>query len=396
MAGRHVRVGRGRAPDRPLVTAARPPFPRVVFRTHDRAGSLIWRVIWPCKALTQQGYFAEHYPILSQRGAERAVGTDAVVLTRLSWLSPDLHVAEEAVASQHAQGRPVFMEMDDDLVSVDCRPQLHLLGALQGMTPRQVDAQILGRLESLHRLDGCTVTTPALAAVVRGLTDTPVVAIPNAIDWDWWQEVLAEAPARDPRLTIGWAGGKRLPADTAELAVAWARVARRYPHVAFKLAGYEAPDLAAAVPADQRILAPWLPIDRYPEAYAGIDIGCCPLADTPFNRCKTAVKAFEYAALGAAVVASPTVYGPVLGDGRLGLLATTADDWEAALCTLVEDRHQRFVLAARWAKRVRERHSLPGQAQAWVRGWSDLIQQARARHGLRPGRALVAAGMYHG
>ncbi|HYW24700.1 MAG TPA: glycosyltransferase, partial [Terriglobales bacterium] len=98
----------------------------------------------------------------------------------------------------------------------------------------------------------------------------------------------------------------------------------------------------------------------------------------------------------AAVVASPTVYAAALGPDKFGLLADTADAWEDALCRLIEDQALRFTLAARWAKRVRERHSLPGQAGAWPRAWANLIGAARARLGLRRGPPLVAHGMYRG
>jgi hypothetical protein len=40
-----------------------------------------------------------------------------------------------------------------------------------------------------------------------------------------------------------------------------------------------------------------------------VDIGCCAVADTPFSRAKTPIKAWEYAAAGAAVVATPALYG---------------------------------------------------------------------------------------
>lgn len=392
------RRGADRVVERPpaLPDAARAPFPRVFFATQDRSGPLIWRCLWPAAALVRQGYYVAHGRLQNPRSAQNAVGTDAIVFNRMSWLGTELPQGEAFIAEQHRQGRVLLFEMDDDLISIDCREQLHLLGAQEGLSPGEVDDAILRRLESIHRLDGVTVTTEHLAGVVRGLTDTPVAVVPNAIDWAWFQDVSLGAPRQDRRLTIGWAGGRRLEADTAPLAEAWRRVARRYPHVAFKVAGYQAPDLLAAVPEAQRIAARWEPLDRYARAYAGIDIGCCPLADTPFNRCKTPVKAYEYAAMDAAVVASPTVYAAALGPDKFGLLADTADAWEDALCRLIEDQALRFTLAARWAKRVRERHSLPGQAGAWPRAWANLIGAARARLGLRRGPPLVAHGMYRG
>ena len=54
----------------------------------------------------------------------------------------------------------------------------------------------------------------------------------------------------------------------------------------------------------------------------GWDVGLAPLADTAFNRCKSAIKTLDYAALGLAVVASDVAaYRGSLADGPGGMLA---------------------------------------------------------------------------
>jgi hypothetical protein len=69
------------------------------------------------------------------------------------------------------------------------------------------------------------------------------------------------------------------------------------------------------------------------------DIGIAPLADTAFNRCKSALKALDYGALALPVLASDRdVYRGSLADGPGGwLLPDDEGAWFVALARLVRD-----------------------------------------------------------
>ena len=56
-----------------------------------------------------------------------------------------------------------------------------------------------------------------------------------------------------------------------------------------------------------------------------------PLADTAFNRCKSSIKTLDYAAIGAAVLASELdVYRGSVADGPGGMLVPNrAEAWYA-------------------------------------------------------------------
>lgn len=109
------------------------------------------------------------------------------------------------------------------------------------------------------------------------------------------------------------------------------------------------------VGADQAITAPW--IDHRPwslttehEALASFDIGIMPLPNSPWAQGKCGYKVLRYFAAGVPVVASPVGVAPSLIGQRRGLLATSHEDWHAALTELIGDvqgRRERG-LNARW------------------------------------------------
>ena len=81
----------------------------------------------------------------------------------------------------------------------------------------------------------------------------------------------------------------------------------------------------------------------------GWDIGLAPLLDTPFNACKSPIKAMDYAALGmVALVSDSPVYRGCLADGSAGqLVCNNPAAWYAALDRLVRDPDKRRTIAAR-------------------------------------------------
>lgn len=82
--------------------------------------------------------------------------------------------------------------------------------------------------------------------------------------------------------------------------------------------------------------------ESYVENLRG-DIGLCLLADTEFNRCKTAIKAVEYAFRGIPTIAdNVTPYKEYIIDGETGFLVNSPDEWLEALETLASNPDLRY------------------------------------------------------
>jgi len=350
--------------------------PRVLSLVGDESGCALWRVWQPCRFLRLHGYPCDwahvKHPWLIDVPLEHY---QAVVLCRLAWHRAERRRAEGWLKALRKQGRRIFFECDDDLFSRFMIDQ-QLARADREKSEPELEADREASLWMLRHADGVTVSTQYLATTVRRFTDAPVEVIPNAIDAEWFLGRQRGVKRLVPNVVIGWAGGGRPDGDLEQMAIAWGRIARRSPQVMFQVLGHQPPAVARHVPPERVIRIGWLPVDDYPAGLVGIDVGCCPLEDTPFNRSKSAVKAFEFALSGAAVVASPTVYGKAVRDCVTGLLASTADEWEQALAGLVENEPVRTMFARHLERDVLERWSLKQHYWKWPAAWQRLMEAA--------------------
>jgi hypothetical protein len=98
------------------------------------------------------------------------------------------------------------------------------------------------------------------------------------------------------------------------------------------------------------------------------DIGLAPLADTPFNGCKSAIKVMDYTALGLAVLASdvPAYRGVPGGE----TVENTTAAWGEALSLMIRDRVARRRLAARGGEWLRASGTLAARSEVWREGWT--------------------------
>jgi glycosyltransferase involved in cell wall biosynthesis len=358
----------------------------------DRTGPSLWRVLQPFTALQKAGYrcgwdFQDAHGIGSV-----APLFDGYLLSRMAWKPTERRLAEHWFRMIRRAGKVVIYDADDDIFTSTLSFRTVELGWAAGRSFAELEAERFERIWAMQQCDGVTVSTQRLATVVRSYTDKPVIVVPNAIDVPWFRRVLFQYPesgSKEPvdrvrrrqHTTIGWAGGRRPDADLAPMATAWGRIAERFSQVTFVVQGHVAPVITDRVPSERRTILPWMPLEQYPAGLVEIDIGCAAVTDDRFNRCKSAIKAMEYAVAGAAVVATPTIYSQVIEHGRTGYLAETADEWEAALAELVSRPALRAMIARRLLRVVERKCSLRENLWRWPAAWSAIAEDARVRRG---------------
>lgn len=339
-------------------------------------GDYHWRLGRPFARLREAGVDAQvcwldddQMPIVSVTGR-------VVVLQRVTVKGDGPEAARAWTDRLRAAGAlAVIYELDDDELTGAEADHLAASMPMGAADRAALDATRQALLWTLEACDGATVSTEPLAEVVRRFTDRPVIVVPNAIDVDWFRERLPARAAWADHLTIGWTGWRRPDADLEPMAVAWGRIAQRYPDVRFVVAGHQADVIyRQPIDLDRIIRLPIAPLDSYPAMYQ-VDIGCCAVADTPFSRCKSPIKAWEYALAGAAVAATPTLYADDVFSR--GLIAETADEWENYLALLIEQPKVREACAREMLRHVYAEHGLTTQLHRWNDAYREIVARVR-------------------
>lgn len=230
----------------------------------------------------------------------------------------------------------VVYETDDDMLQVNPSGLPHLDDERMRETIRRC----------LRLADLVTVSSEPLASQVRRYNDN-VRVLPNFID----EGLLNIVRPRRPRLTLGWAGGPSHLVDMVTVAEPLTRVLERNPQVDMHFMGF---DYSPLVGRDCR-LSGWKQNvwDYY--NLIDFDIAVIPIADKPFNRSKTPIKALEMAALGIPVVASNLPpYSEFVADGKTGYLVSSATEWERRLDELIHDEAARAELGANAKEQARD------------------------------------------
>jgi hypothetical protein len=286
----------------------------------DADGVGYYRLRLPLEELERRGHLVQHATVLPFRPGLRPP----------SHVLVGQRVSNEGASAQWraAAGdvRRVF-EIDDDLLNVD--------SSSSSSFAFYADRATRGRLlENLRSADAVTVSTPYLAEVIRGeygvtapvyRVTAPVYVTPNCLD----PAVLELAPVMQAGpMTIGWAGSDTHAGDFAHVRGPLRRFFARHPGIGMTFMGV---DYRHVVGAPWGRLVPWTPIWADPAAYMrrlDWQVGLAPLAPTQFNRCKSALKALEYAARGIVVIASDVEpYREFVRHGVTGFLVKRDHEW---------------------------------------------------------------------
>jgi len=212
--------------------------------------------------------------------------------------------------------RRIYIDWDDDLASVGS----HNIA----VTPKATAHAI----EALRRADAVIVTNSTLAGRVKKF-NRDIRIVPNyirAADWPRPQQ------ADDSNIWLVLAGSQSHDLDWQIVTKAIRKVKEQRPQVKLRVLGYLPAYLSAL--CDSHV--PWtLSLEEYRASLYGAHIGLAPLPDSAFNRCKSPIKAYEYALAGMAVIGSPTQYQTILDN--TGIVARTESEWLSAIFAYVDD-----------------------------------------------------------
>jgi hypothetical protein len=320
---------------RPAVPPARPM--KIFFWSASEAdGTWIYRCKMPMDELNRLGHEVHGGTQIGPWARDEA---DIIVGQRVCMQGPSAlwqTMCRHRTAT--GQGGMVY-EVDDDLFDINAK--VNPMGRLfLNPTVRQ------NMIDNIRAAHACTVSTAPLRDVLlrhRGGRE-PVAVLPNAVR----SETLGITRQRPPaRATMyGWQGSDTHAEDWEVCRAAVVAVlSEDFRHVRLRFLG--GPQSIEGIVGGPKVDAMgWTTdIHEHYQRVADFDVTLAPLANTKFNRSKSALRVQESLALGVPVVASdvPSYRGWVGGGGLLVRPSTAA--WVDALRAM-QDPARRADMAA--------------------------------------------------
>jgi hypothetical protein len=127
-----------------------------------------------------------------------------------------------------------------------------------------------------------------------------------------------------------------------------------------------------ALPTANKTFHAWLPHSQYLDLMGSCVVSLAPMEDRPFWDCKSDVKFLDAASRGVLTIASPTVYGETITDGRNGLIAHKLPDWRRLLVLALSDPAGRKEKAQRAWQYVRDERMFADQIPERRQWYMDL------------------------
>lgn len=223
-------------------------------------------------------------------------------------------------------------ELDDNLLELDpAQPTIYNI-----FMPH-----VAGTKANIAAADVVTVSTPALAELVRPLNPNAVV-LPNCASDDWLapRGLPPRHPELDP-ITVGWAGSFFHEQDWPGIPSVLAEYSIAEPRAKFHMIGADYTQGAV-----RTWVTGWSTVDNYLRSL-DFSVGIGPLSPAVCNGYKSHCKALEYAARGAVpVMQARGQYVDFIDHGVNGFLIHDMDEWVPYLLELSDDNLRNSMAAA--------------------------------------------------
>lgn len=320
---------------------------RVAYLADRNTANGFYRAVGPMTNLAYRGHDVRQLPTTGAPSAEPVRDVDVLLIHRYT----DARALMLARAAK-AHGAAVIWDDDDDGGALPSGTAVH----------RKYGGIVWERrLKELRRLLPMVdlVTTPSahLCERMLGYGARRTRAIENFV-----AGLFLEAPDRRSagRTTVGWVAANEHQIDTERVPVLTAlqQLLDERSDVEIRSVG-----VGLGLHGDRYVSVKRVPILDLSTELTRFDVGIAPLADIPFNRARSNVKLKEYAACGAAWLASPVGPYAAMGEREGGRLV--ADDrWYEQLVRLVDRPRERRKLQKRGAKWV-SGQTIERSGEAW-------------------------------
>jgi glycosyltransferase involved in cell wall biosynthesis len=194
-----------------------------------------------------------------------------------------------------------------------------------------------------------------------------VVRVDEAVDTSYYTRKTGYDLADPP--TLVWAGQPLNYKYLAMLEKPLARLAKRFD---FQVKIVSRTPYRLSSPGIKTVWIPYSPHDEM-DHIRSADIGLMPLKDGPYQRAKGNYKTKVYMASGLPLVCSPVGMNiEFISDGETGLFASSAEEWEEKLGSLIGDRALRERLGCAARRSVDERYSMERLGPKMVEAFASV------------------------
>lgn len=210
-----------------------------------------------------------------------------------------------------------------------------------------------------------------LRDAVANHTDADRVrVVPTCVDPDRYPLAAHASPGAE----LVWVGSSSTLRGLETVRPLLEELGRRVPGLRLKLVC----DRFLALDNLPVLACPWSEASEA-KAIAASDIGVSWIPDDDWSRGKCGLKVLQYMAAGLPVVANPVgVQTEMVRHGETGFLATTAEEWCAAVRTLACDPDLRRRMGRAGRQRVEEEFSVRAGAGRWLAILASLQQKGAA------------------
>lgn len=229
------------------------------------------------------------------------------------------------------------------------------------------------RVDAILRVAAIVVAGNEYLATYARQFNEQVVVIPSVVDTDLYLPPAGDRHPGDDRVIIGWIGSDPNRGDLSLMRHVFDWLGERYgEQVILRIVSDRPLEMETRL---RKEFVPWT-LSRSRAELQQFDIGIMPLEDTEWNRSKCGFKLIQYMAVGVAAVASPVgVNQEIVINAKTGYLATTVNEWQQRLASLIEGIQVRAQMGHAARQRVEQHYSVKAVLPRIV----DALQHGASR-----------------
>ena len=248
----------------------------------DQTGDTLHRMRWPAEQLADQRECWAVVNIDAQHPARHHLARNADLLVLFQ--SHDTTLLP-IIAERRARDLPTLVEYNDNFYQP---PAASPVAADWSKPP------LWGVYEQfMQASSGIIVTGAGLEQLFTGKFAKPVHILENHLPQA--PPALNLEPRQKGKITLGWAGSIGHLSDLMAVVPVLQSALREYPQLELAFMGNEALPNVLPLPPERCRYHNWGSMAEYFSFLAQLDLGLAPLLDTPYNRCRSDIKAVELA-----------------------------------------------------------------------------------------------------